>query len=39
VARRAGLLEGLRPELMAAHPQLQVVALPVDLSDERDVER
>ena len=38
-ARRAGLLEGLRAELMAAHPRLQVVALPVDLSDERDVDR
>ena len=38
-ARRAGLLEGLRAELMAAHPGLQVVALPVDLSDERDVDR
>jgi NAD(P)-dependent dehydrogenase (short-subunit alcohol dehydrogenase family) len=36
---RAGLLEGLRAELMAAHPRLQVVALPVDLSDERDVDR
>ena len=39
VARRARLLEGLRAELMAAHPRLQVVALPVDLSDERDVDR
>lgn len=39
VARRAGLLEGLRAELIAAHPRLQVVALPVDLSDERDVDR
>jgi uncharacterized protein len=39
VARRAGLLEGLRAELMAAHPRLQVVALPVDLSEERDVDR
>jgi short-subunit dehydrogenase len=38
-ARRAGVLEGLRAELMAAHPRLQVVALPVDLSDERDVDR
>src|SRR6202035_491407 len=38
-ARRAGLLEGLRAELMAAHPRLQVVALPVDLSNERDVDR
>jgi short-subunit dehydrogenase len=39
VARRAGLLEGLRAELAAAHPQLQVVAAPIDLSDERDVDR
>jgi short-subunit dehydrogenase len=39
VARRAGLLEGLRAELVAGHPRLQVVALPVDLSDERDVDR
>ena len=39
VARRAGLLEGLRAKLMAAHPRLQVVALSVDLSDERDVDR
>lgn len=38
-ARRAGLLEGLRDELAAAHPRLKVVALPVDLSDERDVDR
>lgn len=38
-ARRAGLLEELRAGLMAAHPRLQVVALPVDLSDERDVDR
>lgn len=39
VARRAALLEGLRAELVAAHPRLQVLALPVDLSDEREVER
>ena len=39
VARRAGLLEALRAELMAAHPRLQVVALPADLSDEHDVDR
>ena len=38
-ARRAGLLEALRAELIAAQPRLQVVALPVDLSDERDVDR
>lgn len=39
VARRAALLEGLRAELLAAHPRLQVVALPVDLSDEHEVDR
>lgn len=39
VARRAGLLEGLRADLVAAHPRLQVAAVPVDLSDERDVDR
>ena len=39
VARRAGLLEGLRAELAAAYPRLQVVAAPIDLSDERDVDR
>jgi len=39
LARRAGRLEELRASLLARHPQLQVVALPVDLSDERDVGR
>jgi len=39
VGRRAGLLEGLRAELAAVHPRLQVVAASVDLSDERDVDR
>jgi uncharacterized protein len=38
-ARRAELLDGLRAELIAAHPRLRVVTLPVDLSDERDVDR
>jgi short-subunit dehydrogenase len=37
LARRAGHLEALRADL--AHPQLQVVALPADLSDEGDVRR
>jgi short-subunit dehydrogenase len=39
LARRAGLLEKLRADLLARHPQLRVVALPVDLSDESDVDR
>src|SRR5512142_919426 len=39
LARRAGRLEDLRASLLAQHPQLQVVALPVDLSDERGVDR
>jgi len=39
LARRAGRLEEVRADLLARHPQLQVVALPVDLSDESDVER
>jgi len=39
LARRAGRLEELRADLLADYPQLQVVALPVDLSDESDVER
>jgi uncharacterized protein len=39
VARRAGLLEALRAELMAANPRLRVVTLPADLSDEHDVDR
>lgn len=39
VARRAAMLEKLRVELMAAHPLLKVVALPVDLSDEHELNR
>src|SRR5258708_3858631 len=39
LARRAGLLEELRASLLARHPQLEVVALPVDLSDAGDVDR
>jgi short-subunit dehydrogenase len=39
LARRAGLLEELRASLLKQHPQLQVVALPVDLSDAGDVDR
>jgi short-subunit dehydrogenase len=39
LARRAGRLEDLRASLLAGHPQLQVVTLPVDLSDEADVDR
>src|SRR5580704_13917204 len=39
LARRAGRLEELRGSLLARHPQLQVLTLPVDLSDEDDVDR
>ena len=39
LARRAGHLEALRADLLVQHPQLQVVALPADLSDEGDVQR
>lgn len=39
LARRAERLEELRAELTARHPQLTVVVLPADLSDEADVER
>ncbi len=39
LARRAGRLNELRTSLRARHPQLQVVTLPVDLSDETDVDR
>jgi short-subunit dehydrogenase len=39
LARRAGRLEELRASLLARHPQLQVLTLPVDLSDENDVDR
>jgi short-subunit dehydrogenase len=39
LARRATRLEELRTGLLARHPQLRVLALPVDLSDENDVNR
>jgi hypothetical protein len=39
LARRAGLLDELRADLLARHSALQVVALPVDLTDEGDVRR
>lgn len=39
LARRAGRLDELRTTLLARHPQLQVLTLPVDLSDESDVDR
>lgn len=39
LARRAGRLAELRTTLLARHPQLQVLILPVDLSDETDVDR
>lgn len=39
LARRAGRLEELRASLLAKNPQLQVLTLPVDLSDEMDVDR
>jgi hypothetical protein len=39
LARRAARLEELRTSLVAKHPQLQVFTLPVDLSDEEDVDR
>jgi uncharacterized protein len=39
LARRAARLEELRTSLLARHPQLQVLSLPVDLSDENDVDR
>ena len=38
LARRAGRLEELRTTLLAKHPQLQILTLPVDLSDETDVD-
>ena len=37
VARRADRLAQLRTELMALHPQLKVLALAADLSDEGDI--
>ncbi len=39
LARRADRLEELCAELVARHPQLRVVVLPADLSDEADVTR
>ena len=39
LARRAARLEELRTSLLARHPRLQVLARPVDLSDEKDVDR
>jgi short-subunit dehydrogenase len=39
LARRAARLEELRAELVAGHPQLRVIVLPADLSDEGDVDR
>jgi len=37
VARRTDRLERLRGELLASHPDLKVVALGADLSDEREI--
>lgn len=39
LARRVDRLDQLRDELVARHPGLRVVALPVDVSDEQDVDR
>lgn len=39
LARRAGRLEELRASLLAQHPRLKVVALPVNLSDEGEAGR
>ena len=39
VARRAERLDAVRRELLAAHPQLQVVVAAADLSDEHDLDR
>ena len=38
VARRTERLERLRAELLARHPNLKVIALSADLSDERQIE-
>ena len=38
VARRTDRLERLRAELLARDPNLKIVLLPADLSDERDIE-
>jgi hypothetical protein len=39
LARRVARLEELRTSLLAWHPELQVLTLPVDLSDENNVDR
>jgi hypothetical protein len=39
LARRVARLEELRTSLLARHPELQVLTLPVDLSDENNVDR
>ena len=39
LARRAERLNELRAGLLESHPRLRVLALPVDLSDENDVDR
>ena len=39
LARRVERLDTLRDDLAARHPELSVVALPADLSDESDVTR
>jgi short-subunit dehydrogenase len=39
LARRAARLEELRTSLLQKHPQLQVLTVTVDLSDENDVDR
>jgi short-subunit dehydrogenase len=39
LARRSRVLEELRASLLEQHPQLRVVALPVDLSNADDVDR
>jgi uncharacterized protein len=38
IARRTERLERLRAELLARHPNLKVIALSADLSDERQIE-
>lgn len=39
LARRVGRLNELQASLLERHPGLQVLTLPVDLSDENDVDR
>lgn len=39
LARRVARLEELRTSLLAWHPELQVLTVPVDLSDENNVDR